>query len=228
MMKFSPALLIGILLICIGALPGNAQSGSTSGTIHGTVVDPTGAVINGAIVTVQNPVSGLSLTSTTNSQGVFTFGNLPFSHYHLTISASGFNTAEQDADVRSAVPLQLKTNMVLGSAATTVTVTETSQDLIDTGSTTETNVDRSLFDKLPLESQSSSLSSLVTLSSPGVAADSNGLFHGPGDHASNSFSIDGQPITDQQSKVFSNSLRARSSSTAWRHRGLLRNFRHHQ
>jgi hypothetical protein len=63
---------------------------------------------------------------------------------------------------------------------------------------------------LPLESQSSSLSSLVTLSSPGVAADSNGLFHGLGDHASNSFSVDGQPITDQQSKVFSNQLPSNS------------------
>ena len=37
-------------------------------------------------------------------------------------------------------------------------------------------------------------------------ADSNGLFHGLGDHAENSFSVDGQPITDQQSKVFSNQL----------------------
>ena len=46
----------------------------------------------------------------------------------------------------------------------------------------------------------------MTLASPGVAADSNGLFHGLGDHAENSFSIDGQPITDQQSKVFSNQL----------------------
>ena len=44
------------------------------------------------------------------------------------------------------------------------------------------------------------------MTTPGVAADSNGLFHGLGDHASNSFSIDGQPITDQQSKVFSNQL----------------------
>jgi hypothetical protein len=50
------------------------------------------------------------------------------------------------------------------------------------------------------------VSSLVTLASPGVAADSNGLFHGLGDHASNSFSVDGQPITDQQSKVFSNQI----------------------
>ena len=50
------------------------------------------------------------------------------------------------------------------------------------------------------------MSSLVTLASPGIAADSNGLFHGLGDHAENSFSLDGQPITDQQSKVFSNQI----------------------
>ena len=63
-----------------------------------------------------------------------------------------------------------------------------------------------MFDKLPLESPSSSVSSLVTLASPGVSSDSNGLFHGMGDHAENSFSVDGQPITDQQSKVFSNQI----------------------
>ena len=67
-------------------------------------------------------------------------------------------------------------------------------------------MDRGLFEKLPLESPSSSVSSLVTLASPGVVADSNGLFHGLGDHAENSFSVDGQPITDQQSKVFSNQI----------------------
>ena len=86
----------------------------------------------------------------------------------------------------------------------------TSGDLLENDSTFHTDLDRDAFNKLPLESQSSSLSSLVTLSSPGVAADSNGLFHGLGDHASNSFSIDGQPITDQQSKVFSNQLPSNS------------------
>src|SRR5262249_57463685 len=45
-----------------------------------------------------------------------------------------------------------------------------------------------------------------TLVSPGVAADSNGNMHGLGDHAQNSFSVDGQPIRDQQSKVFSNQI----------------------
>jgi hypothetical protein len=104
------------------------------------------------------------------------------------------------------VPVSLKITLQLAGGKTTVTVTSEAADLIEVDPTAHTDVDRALFDKLPLESQSSSLSSLVTLSSPGVAADSNGLFHGLGDHASNSFSVDGQPITDQQSKVFSNQL----------------------
>ena len=44
----------------------------------------------------------------------------------------------------------------------------------------------------PQESESRALNSLVTVTSPGVAADSNGLFHGLGDHAQSSFSVDGQ------------------------------------
>jgi hypothetical protein len=50
-------------------------------------------------------------------------------------------------------------------------------------------------EKKPQEGQSRALSSLVTLTSPGVVADSNGLFHGLGDHVQNSFSIDGQALS---------------------------------
>ena len=96
-------------------------------------------------------------------------------------------------------------DLKLGTSTTTVVV-EGAQDLIETEPTAHTDIDGRLFDKLPLESQSSSVSSLVTLASPGVSADSNGLFHGLGDHAENSFSVDGQPISDQQSKVFSNQI----------------------
>jgi hypothetical protein len=72
--------------------------------------------------------------------------------------------------------------------------------------TAHTDIDSSLASKLPIDSMSSDLSSIITLASPGVAADSNGLFHPLGDHAQTSFSVDNQPITDQQSRVFSNQL----------------------
>ncbi len=83
---------------------------------------------------------------------------------------------------------------------------ESGSDLVENDSTFHTDVDKAIVDRLPLESQSSSLSSVVTLVTPGIAADSNGSFHGLGDHAENSFSVDGQPITDQQSKTFSNQV----------------------
>lgn len=204
MLKFVALWLV--YAICACTCQAYSQSASGSGTIRGSVVDPTGAAVPDATVTIKNPVSGLTQEIKSGSDGNFVVANLPFSHYHLTITAPGFQTTDQDADIRSSVPLILKVSMSLATASTTVNVTESSEDIIDTSSTAETNVDRSLFQKLPLESQSSGLSSLVTLASPGVASDSNGMFHGLGDHASNSFSIDGQPITDQQSKVFSNQL----------------------
>ena len=197
------SLLISILFSFSVAL---AQSAGNSGSIYGTVTDPTGAVIRGAAVTIQNPVSGLDRQAKTDSQGRYQFTNLPLNPYHLTVSAPSFSSAAVDTDVRSTVPVTLTTTLQPGAASTVVQVTTNAGDLIENDPVGHTDVDRDLFQKLPLESSSSALSSLVTLASPGIAADSNGLFHGLGDHASNSFSIDSQPVTDQQSKVFSNQL----------------------
>ena len=141
----------------------------------------------------------------TDAQGNFEFDNLPYNPYHLTAAAAGFQTGAQDVDVRSVDTRWVEDQPATRHLDRHVTV-EGGADLVENDPVSHTDVDRALFDKLPLESQSSSLSSLVTLAAPGISADSNGLFHGFGDHASNSFSVDGQPITDQQSKVFSNQL----------------------
>ncbi len=183
----------------------NAQTGS-AGTITGTVTDPTQAAVAGATVVLQNPVSGLTRTTQADALGQFKFINIPFNPYHVTISSPGFGPSDQQVAIRSSVPLTLKIILTVASTDTTVTVEATGGDLVENSSTFHVDIDRELFTKLPLESQSSSVSSLLTLASPGVAADSNGLFHGLGDHAENAFYVDGQPITDQQSKVFSNQL----------------------
>ena len=182
-----------------------AQSGGNSTSVTGTVLDPSGAVVPSATVEIHNPVSQFERSTTTDSKGNFSIPNVPFNPYHLSVSAQGFAPYTQDVDVRSLVPLNLKVNLQIGASATVVTV-ESGGDLVENDSTFHTDVDKAIVDRLPLESQSSSLSSAVTLVTPGIAADSNGLFHGLGDHAENSFSVDGQPITDQQSKVFSNQI----------------------
>ena len=65
---------------------------------------------------------------------------------------------------------------------------------------------RSLIDKTPLLRSRRGLSDAITYTTGGVAADGNGFFHPLGDHAQVSFVIDGQPISDQQSKMFSTQL----------------------
>ncbi len=194
-----------LLFLAFAAVPaGIAQTGN-SANVTGTVTDPSGAVVAGANISIHNPVTGFERSTTTDASGNFSFANVPFNPYHLAVSATGFGGYAQDIDVRSSVPLSVKISLTIAGSSSTVTV-EGGGDLVENEPTFHTDVDRALFDKLPLESASSSISSLVTLSTPGVAADSNGLFHGLGDHAENSFSVDGQPITDQQSKVFSNQL----------------------
>ncbi|HUI53207.1 MAG TPA: TonB-dependent receptor, partial [Terriglobales bacterium] len=200
-----------LLLFAFGwfARPVQAQVGN-AGSIDGTVKDPSGAAVQGASVTIANPVSGLVRTIQSGDDGTFHFLNVPFNPYHMTVSAKGFANFAQDVEVRSAVPVTAAVVLTLGAATESVVVQENGSDLVENTSTFHTDVERDLFQKVPLESQSSSVSSLVTLVTPGVAADSNGLFHGLGDHAENSFSVDGQPITDQQSKVFSNQIPADS------------------
>jgi hypothetical protein len=193
-------------LLLAPALHLHAQS--AAGTITGTVTDGSGAVIPDATVTIENPVSGLKRSAKTDASGEYKFTNLPFNPYHLVVRAPGFAEFSADVPVRSSVAVTPSIKMQVGGASTTVTVT--GDDLVENDTSLHTDIDRNLIEKLPLESSSSSVSSLVTLSTPGVAADSNGLFHGLGDHASNSFSVDGQPISDQQSKVFSNQIPSNS------------------
>jgi hypothetical protein len=182
----------------------SAQSGN-SGAISGTVLDPTGAVVPNATIQIHNPVSHFDRSTTADKSGNFNLPNIPFNPYHMTVSAEGFAKTAQDVEVRSVVPVSVNVTLPVLGTSTTVNV-EAGGDLVENDSTFHSDLDRSAFEKIPLESSTSSLSSEVTLSTPGIAADSNGLFHGLGDHAENSFSVDGQPITDQQSKVFSNQI----------------------
>src|SRR5579871_5791785 len=206
-MRYAKAFLeILLFIFCLFFVSSiQAQSGGNASRIDGIVTDPSGGVIPNANVTIHNPVSGLDRSTATDGSGNFTFQNVPFNPYHLTVTAAGFSEYTQDVEVRSAVGVDLKISLQVAGASTTVTV-ESGGDLIENDSTSHVDIDRQLFNEVPLESASSSVSSLVTQTSPGVAADSNGLFHGLGDHAENSFSVDGQPITDQQSKVFSNQI----------------------
>lgn len=132
------------------AIVSYAQSTSAnSGTVRGSVLDPSGAAIPGATVQIQNPVSGYNKSVQTDPQGNFQLNNIPFNSYHLSASAPGFQGAEQDLNVRSQVPVEVKIAVQLGAANESVSVTE-SGDLVQTDPTSHTDMDRDLIEKLPL------------------------------------------------------------------------------
>jgi len=186
--------------------PGFGQSLGNAGTIEGTVTDASGAAVPKAQVTIHNALTSFTRTTVTGSDGIFRFTNIPPNPYHLEATAPGFSTFAQDVSVRSAVPIQVKVALAVAGAKASVTVEAAGADILEVDPSAHIDVDRSLFSKLPASDPGAGLSQAIVFSTGGVAADANGFFHPLGDHAQVSFVIDGQPISDQQSKVFSTQL----------------------
>src|SRR5437867_2402198 len=194
----------GLLLGSSGCLtPVVLAQSVASGTVEGSVTDPSGGVVAGANVEIRNPLTGFRQTAKTDSSGMFRFTNVPFNRYHIEATQSGFAVAAQDVNVRTTVPVTIMMKLALAGVTESVTVEGAGQDILENVSFAHSDVDITTLDKLPTLAPASGLSDAITLTSPGVVADSNGFFHPLGDHAQTSFAIDGQPINDQQSKAFS-------------------------
>ncbi|HKA00548.1 MAG TPA: TonB-dependent receptor [Candidatus Solibacter sp.] len=184
------------------------QSLGNAGTIEGTIVDPSGGAVAKAQVSLRNAVTGYQQTAVTGSDGTYRLTNIPPNPYHLEVTAPGFAVFAQDVAVRSAVPMQVKATLALPGAQASVTVEAAGADVLELDPSAHTDTDRTLITKLPTFDPGGGLTQAITYASGGVAADANGLFHPVGDHSQTSFMIDGQPISDQQSKVFSTQLPA--------------------
>jgi hypothetical protein len=175
-----------------------AQNGVTS-ALSGTVADASGAVVPGASIRLTFSQSGAERTVMTGAEGAFSFLQLGTGEYRMTVDAAGFRSTAQQV-IYEGAPIHL--NLVLSAAPIHTEVVVTATDA-DPTQPAHVNITLEQIDRMPTESVSSPFSSLVTMTTPGAAADSNGSFHPLGDHAEASFVIDGQPITDQQSRTFS-------------------------
>jgi hypothetical protein len=204
-MKTTRALLALALVYCGIASGLLAQSLGNAGTITGTVLDPTGAAVAKAEVTIHNAVSGYMQTVVSGPDGSFRLSNIPPNPYQLEVKAPGFAVSSQNVDIRNSLPIQVKATLALAGAQTSVIV-QGAAEVLETDPSAHVDVDRSQLSKIPAFDPAGGLSQAIVYSTGGVAADGNGFFHPLGDHAQASFVIDGQPISDQQSKVFSTQL----------------------
>ncbi|MGA9529139.1 MAG: carboxypeptidase regulatory-like domain-containing protein [Terriglobales bacterium] len=127
-----------IIVVLVGVLScalSSASFASDVASITGTVLDPSGAVVPAASVIVRNSENGVQQSYVTDSNGIYTFPNLPAGHYQLEIAAPGFKPSLQTGlELAPAACLRVDVALELRSEATTVEVSaETVQ--IDLSST---------------------------------------------------------------------------------------------
>ncbi len=175
-----------------------AMGQSTFGSIIGTVKDPSGRVIEGAIVRLTNIGTATSQMARTDDQGSYAFVNLEPARYSVSVEAKGFVTQTfTDVMLQARQMVRVDAKLQVGSEATVVTVQETAAGAISTdqSSIAETKTGQSLVD-LPVAIYSRSTGSTSAYSTlttqPGVQTDeSNNLVIAGSTPALQSYTLDG-------------------------------------
>jgi hypothetical protein len=196
-----------VLAVSCSGIPALAQS-IAGGTITGVVKDPNGGVVPGAMLRLKNAVTSYEQSVASDDSGAYRFNNVPLNNYQLRATAAGFSTTTQTINVANTVPMTADVSLTMAEVSTSVDVVEQPGAVALNEPNAHTDADTLVFSKLPSFEPGAGLSSVINNSTGGTSSDANGFFHPLGDHAQVTFVIDGQPISDQQSKVFSTQLPA--------------------
>ena len=179
----------------------------TGGRISGSVKDSTGALIPNSQAVLLNPATGVKQSTTTGSDGVFTFAAVPVGQYELDVTAEGFNPNRQTANLKIDVNTALTIDVVMQVADTNqmVNVIENTAEV----HTTDTQIGQTIESKqvvdIPLNGRSyTDLLAVqagvtpVTTSGAGNSSSGGGFGTVPAAGQTNTgqFSINGQRESD--------------------------------
>ena len=134
-------------------VPAVAQS--ELATVFGRVTDPSGAVVAGADVEVRNVDTGISVTSATNADGLYTVPSLHPGHYVISVRKPGFRSVSAtglELNVQDNVARNF--SLQVGSAAESVTVNAEADKINTTDASVSTVVDRQFAENLPMNGRS--------------------------------------------------------------------------
>jgi hypothetical protein len=175
----SHALLVAAVTFC-GSLSASAQSFNSS--VNGTVKDQTGAVIQGAKVTLIDLSTRREVVATTNEQGFFVFADVRAGSYKLTVERDGFKKGEvTDVQVNVSTPATVNFELQTGQIAEVITTSATeAQTVVNTeNATLQTTVFERQINDLPLNGRNplslAALQAGVNTSGSNRTASVNGL-----------------------------------------------------
>jgi len=145
-LRSSFVLAVGVIL---SVLPLQAQV--DTGSITGTVTDPSGAVVSSAKVTLTNEGTAASLTTTTGSDGLYRFSPVRIGNYKIDVSAQGFKTVnETHVEVNVSSNITRNFQLQTGAVTETVEVTSTAPLLQSQDASVGQVVDQKNVNDLPL------------------------------------------------------------------------------
>ncbi len=121
---FGLAMICAMALLGLNAMPAWGQAGVNTGTVVGQVLDPSGASVAGATVTLTDKATGASRSATTTDTGRYVFTEVPLGNYDITVSKDGFSQAKvANQEVQVGQSLTVNVSLKVGSASTTIEVT---------------------------------------------------------------------------------------------------------
>ncbi|HEX5426138.1 MAG TPA: carboxypeptidase-like regulatory domain-containing protein, partial [Candidatus Acidoferrales bacterium] len=145
-----PGILLELLLLAVTPHLALAQA-VTDGQVQGTVVDPSGALIPGATLTLEQSSTGYHATVAANASAIYVFAGVLPGTYRLTASAKGFAPKAYDGVVVTAgQTANIKVELQVGGSTQTVTVSGASQVLETTENTLATTVSTNSIQNLPM------------------------------------------------------------------------------
>jgi hypothetical protein len=184
------------LFALVLVLAATLSAQSTTGTILGTVTDPSGAVIPGAKVTLTNEGTNISSTTRTNANGDYTFPNLRAASYAVQAEAAGFRHAKvQGIQLLLNATVRQDVRLEPGLVEQSVTVTAEVAVVNSETSSVAGIVDQHSVQNLPLDGRT--LDGIVFLT-PGLTSDSasNPRLGGSQYWGGNFYSVDGVAFND--------------------------------
>jgi len=198
------------MMLCSIVVP--AQS-TTS--LSGTVTDPQGKILSGAVVTLTNTANGLSREAKTSDDGTYVFNQVPPGPYRIRVEAKGFKVnVQEDVQLLVATPKSINTQLEVGNVNETVTVTGGEVHINTTDATIGNTFNQTQIRQLPLEGRN--VAGLLSLQ-PGVTFIGNvnqdggttdyrnGSVNGGKSDQAN-VTLDGVDVNDQQSGQAFNSV----------------------
>jgi hypothetical protein len=142
-------LLLALAVLVALSVPMALRAQEITGSITGTVTDPSGAVVPGAQVTATNVAQGTNWPTTTNAAGVYNFPRLPVGPYTVKAEAKGFQAAAlQQFDLEMNQVARMDIKLTVGAMTQTVEVTTAppllQTDTMQVGMVTSSNLNVNL------------------------------------------------------------------------------------